>query len=630
MYSAIFRALAIAAGTAIVLSGCQFLGPRALNQGRDQYNSTIQSTSMAQTMSNIVRVYNHQPTLFMDVTEVDAAQSFQGQLTGGATSIGAQAGNRSSTAGTITGRLGSAQGMVQYSETPTIRYVPLLGQALVQQLVTPVSVEAQALLFDSYWRLAPLIDMSTGYLTLDKDESYSALNTMMELDWENALEFVAEKSDWTKVQDSTSQGDINTTSGKVTLQVTNKSADSGAKDTLTMYLLPYHPHALGMEETSGNQPEDLQEQRRRLQLWVRLLRIYLGTQPQPEITCQIQGLPDSSKTLQTNQQKHPVNRREIIKNLLYDAEVEKYKIGKNLRDASFEVYERKVKEFLSALEHNVDVYIATSDDFAATIACLRDTIELRTDSVPYQKAKTKSPSNQDDDQTAADRLAELARKKIISHAPMMRNFSAVGILKAATERPHPLIEFVTSETYGAIAAHDWNKDSDNLSYYTLLLEDEDSVNCKPEQKQNGGCDNPSNTNPDKIEVSKWIAEHHRNHMDNLFVYEKKDGDYDYDLCITKNRDHEENCGDVLNDAYVKKNEWLGLLRRYILIIVDNNQPVGPTYAEYHSDRDGRWYYIDANDEISQKNFHLLSLFMTMMATPSQTPPLTPTINVGGS
>jgi hypothetical protein len=44
---------------------------------------------------------------------------------------------------------------------------------------------------------------------------------------------------------------------------------------------------------------------------------------------------------------------------------------------------------------------------------------------------------------------------------------------------------------------------------------------------------------------------------------------------------------------------------------------------------GKWYCIDGSDVISQKNFDLISLFLTMMAIPSAVPPLSPTINVGG-
>jgi len=106
-------AFALTAGTLTLLGGCQVLGPTSIDQGRDRYNSIIHSTSMEQTMSNIVRVANHEPTLFMDVTEVDAVASFVGSVNGAATNIGAEAGRLSSTI--IQGRLGNAGVNLQYS-----------------------------------------------------------------------------------------------------------------------------------------------------------------------------------------------------------------------------------------------------------------------------------------------------------------------------------------------------------------------------------------------------------------------------------------------------------------------------------------------------------------------------------
>ena len=91
-----------------------------------------------------------------------------------------------------------AQGTLQYSESPIIRYVPLLGQALVQQLVTPVSVVALAWLFDSEWPIAPVLDFATNYVTPDRNAFYAALNTIIELDDNDAVHFVAGTSDLTK------------------------------------------------------------------------------------------------------------------------------------------------------------------------------------------------------------------------------------------------------------------------------------------------------------------------------------------------------------------------------------------------------------------------------------------------
>ena len=602
-------------------------------------------------MSNIVRVYNHEPTLFMDVTEVDASQSFQSSLTGGATSIGAQSGNRTSTAGTITGRLGNASSTAQYTESPTIRYQPLLGQPLVAQLISPVSVEAIELVLDSYWPVAPVFDFTGSFLTIDKDEFYSALDPLIELDKDSALQYVAGKSDLTKAKESTSTGQIPVNQGNVTLNVTNKPADAGTKDTLDIYLLPYHPHALGSEESSQETQYDLKKQQRRIQLWSRILRVYLGTQAQPEITCSKIWEP-------TGLSKNPKQAAEQVSlnKSLTALDGEKTKI-ENIKpeDPSFRPAFRKylvdVNQLLLRLDQEADVYIASSDDFTATTDCLRDWVELRTASIPYAKAGEGNQINK-----KPDIYLEAVQANLISHAPLMRTFSALGMLKNATERPHPLVEFVAPETYRTIVGHAWNtKNINTQSFYTLLSDDEDSYGC-PEESKKVGCDNPPKK--DEKTVSDWIGAREDIAKLNQDVDAYKSrcititaplADDAYQQCSKEGKDlearrknfvphnypsgilvYEKKGEDVLNDVYVKQNWELGLLRRYILIIVDDHPPAEAAYAPYYSERDGKWFYIAGNDVISQKNFHLLSLFMTMMAIPSSTPPLTPTINVGGS
>ena len=139
----------IVAGILGLSGGCQSVGPIAIDQGRERYNHIIQETSKQQTFANIIRVYRHDPTTFMDVTEVDASTTVSGSVSGGLTNMGATPGIRSTTAGTISGQIGNVGGGVTYTEAPLIRYQPLLGQALVGQLATPVSPDAMASLYDS-------------------------------------------------------------------------------------------------------------------------------------------------------------------------------------------------------------------------------------------------------------------------------------------------------------------------------------------------------------------------------------------------------------------------------------------------------------------------------------------------
>ena len=255
------------AGTLILLGGCQSVGPIAIDQGRDRYNNIIQSTSKEQTLSNIIRVHNHDPMSFMDVTEVDAATTVSGTVSGAVSNIGAKAGT---TGGTLAGQTGGVASGVTYSEAPLIRYQPLLGQALVQQLATPVSLDALGSLYDSHWRVMPLLDFAALYMTLVPIETYAALNIIAELDKNDVLELVAEQSELTRSNDSTATGTLKQSkAGNVILQVTNKPAGAGTKDALVIYFLPSDPHATSREKA------------REMQLWSRLWYLYKGTQPTP-------------------------------------------------------------------------------------------------------------------------------------------------------------------------------------------------------------------------------------------------------------------------------------------------------------------------------------------------------------
>ena len=106
----------LVAVTLSLVSGCQYVGPIAIDQGRDRYNGIIQATSKEQTLSNIIRVRNREPTSFMDVSEVDATTTFSSNVSGGLSSIGAVGNPKSTNAGTIAGQVGAVSGGVTYSD----------------------------------------------------------------------------------------------------------------------------------------------------------------------------------------------------------------------------------------------------------------------------------------------------------------------------------------------------------------------------------------------------------------------------------------------------------------------------------------------------------------------------------
>lgn len=187
----------------------------------------------------------------------------------------------------------------------------------------------------------------------------------------------------------------------------------------------------------------------------------------------------------------------------------------------------------------------------------------------------------------------------------MRTYSALGILKNATDKLAPKIEFVTAQQYEHIRKEEkWNEHINHLNYYTLLPSDLDTVDCSVNQKSAGDCEDvlPEEKEWLDAQVVPWIQDH------DLTVYEKPSED-------------------VLSNTYIDFNGRLGTLRRYILIIVDDQSPEEPVYVSYTDGK--RWYYIADDDAVSAKNFQLLSLLTTMMAIPPTSQPLTPVINVGG-
>jgi hypothetical protein len=240
------------AGALMLLSGCQSVGPIAIDAGRDRYNSAIQSTAKIQTLANIIRVYMHDSTSFMDVTEVDATTTLTGTAGGTVSGIGSKPGTF--------GTLGSVTGGVTYTEAPLIRYVPLVGQGLVAQMASPLTVNAIESLITSNWPTVAVLDLTALSLTPDQRYSFTALNIISSLANHNNVMLVAGKSELTDAQNlapsgSTSQ-DKNSNASKVP-----------ANDALMIYRRPSNP-ALSREPNPG----------RISQLWGQLSSIYAGTQ----------------------------------------------------------------------------------------------------------------------------------------------------------------------------------------------------------------------------------------------------------------------------------------------------------------------------------------------------------------
>jgi len=255
--------------------GCNSFGPDAVRGERPTYNDAIHETAVEQTFLNIVRVKHHQTTFFMDVSEVDASLQFQTQ---GSASLSFP---QAMGAGHIfSGHDYGIGGSLQYQESPTIRFQPLTGAALIAQVASPITVDSIASLYDSDWPLGPLLDLAADRLTPHAEDNDPALNAIMELDSYEALVLAAVKSP-ISIAPGGSAGRSPAQSG---------GGSTPPNDTLVLFFEPQGlvPHG------EKHRNEAVQAAAR---LWARLLRIYADTLDGPDAA----ALPASLALLESGQ-----------------------------------------------------------------------------------------------------------------------------------------------------------------------------------------------------------------------------------------------------------------------------------------------------------------------------------------
>jgi hypothetical protein len=157
------------------LLGCQVVGPGTLRRERPEYNEALQRTNQEQTFVNIVRIFNFQEPLHMEVTEMDVIPSTSGTLTGGLNPAGGPT------------QTGNVAGSLGYAENSTIRITPTLGQAEVSQLSTPLSVESLSNVIHSGFPLNTILDLGISKLTPSVKDRDQALEDLQWLWFHSAI-----------------------------------------------------------------------------------------------------------------------------------------------------------------------------------------------------------------------------------------------------------------------------------------------------------------------------------------------------------------------------------------------------------------------------------------------------------
>jgi hypothetical protein len=107
---------------------------------------------------------------FIDVTAINAQVLSSGSLTASGVA-----------------HVGTLSGTLQYQESPTITYTPLFGKTLVDQIVSPISVDSLSDIINSGWPIAAVLDFALDRLAPTPEEHFCALNYIEDLWYHDAI-----------------------------------------------------------------------------------------------------------------------------------------------------------------------------------------------------------------------------------------------------------------------------------------------------------------------------------------------------------------------------------------------------------------------------------------------------------
>ena len=133
-----------------VLSGCAFLGSRAIKTGRNDYNQAITYTEGQQILLNILRNRYGEITTTLSVSGIAANAKVR-------TSAGINLGF--GTENNYAGNLVPFSGNIFYEENPTITYTPVQGMEAIQQLTSPIPLDIVVPLANSMMYESPIMSM---------------------------------------------------------------------------------------------------------------------------------------------------------------------------------------------------------------------------------------------------------------------------------------------------------------------------------------------------------------------------------------------------------------------------------------------------------------------------------------
>lgn len=122
------KLLCLSCGLALLTTGCLHpkVGPQSLPRDRSLYSVSLADSWKEQTLLNIIKVRYSDPPVFVDIGNIISSYTLAQGASVGGTII--PSGNSQAVLG----------GSVTFSNSPTITYTPLTGNAYIKGLITPL------------------------------------------------------------------------------------------------------------------------------------------------------------------------------------------------------------------------------------------------------------------------------------------------------------------------------------------------------------------------------------------------------------------------------------------------------------------------------------------------------------
>ncbi|MDM0115837.1 hypothetical protein QTI66_27055 [Variovorax sp. J22R133] len=135
---------ATAALLALLLAGCNAVGPQLVARDRFDYNSEISRSWKEQTLLNIVRSRYSDLPMFLEVAQIVSGYTLESTVSTGVTGARADALAPPGTNVTL-----GAQG--KWTDRPTITYTPLTGAQFNRNMLTPIPPAAVLFAMQAGW-----------------------------------------------------------------------------------------------------------------------------------------------------------------------------------------------------------------------------------------------------------------------------------------------------------------------------------------------------------------------------------------------------------------------------------------------------------------------------------------------